>query len=424
MKTRDGNFLQREDFIFSYPLFCNCPDLLTAILKQFSIAFKLQSSERIQNLISMLELWVTANSLHIFTYNQYNKMASVLTVGSNTNSENGEKMGLILQILNSQYKKHRLLPSLPESWTIREFVSAIMKFSPKDVAEQITMIYTEIIAQIQPCELVRQAWDKESCNYEAPFVTGLQDWLTRLCTFGTLTAVLEDPLDRKNFLSFSVQVLFHLHSWNDLCGIILVFGGITNSAVHRLSIWEDVGDEIFEKFTELRVLTNPYHNSSNMRKALEEATVCLPYVNIFLRDLTFANDGNPSYKASPDASSEGNVNRVNKRKAELSSGIVRNLIRSRKKATHAFPIREDIRKTLLSCPRVTNRQLHTTSLWIDPQNRTQPPTKPEWVTSKIIDMPPHWKQIPWKNKNTSLQRWFLAAFVVALLSLVIYQYVI
>lgn len=159
-----------------------------------------------------------------------------------------------------------------------------------------------------------------------------------------------------------------------------------NSSVFRLEAWKKMEEELEEEVKILRVLTNPHRNSRDLRAAMEEATVCLPYVNVFLRDLIFCHDGNQSYKvptpsSSPDLSDRGEE-RINKRKAELTAGIIRNVTRLSKKATHNIPAHDELQQLLRRCPALSGSQLDQASRWVEPRDKVRP-DKPDWVISAI-----------------------------------------
>lgn len=199
--------------------------------------------------------------------------------------------------------------------------------------------------------------------------------------------MLENPKDRHRYLVFMIQVLRHLRSWNDFNGVILIFGGITNSSVHRLSVWHDIDESVMHELEALRVITNPHRNAKELRASMEEAgPPCLPYVNVFLRDLIFTNDGNPSHRPN----SEG-VLRLNRRKAELSAGIVRNVQRLSRKASHQFENLHEVQELLLSCPLLAGSQLDVASRWVEPHQRSRPDTKPEFLVSSLNPTSQRWE---------------------------------
>jgi hypothetical protein len=283
------------------------------------------------------------------------------------------------------------------------------------VAKQITQMFGWTIKRIQPCELVIQAWDKDYSDEEAPYVSYLQTLLYRLRSLASLSAVLEDPSDRRNYLYYMLHVLYYTKSWNDFNGIILIFGGLTNSSVHRLSVWEDIEEEISEELEVIRTITNPHRNSTALRAAMEEASpICQPYINIFLRDLIFSNDGNASFKSDLSGT------RVNKRKAELSAGVVRKLQQLVRKATHEIKPDPELQLFLRSCPSLIGVQLDAGSRWSEPQHRARPDTKPEFMVPPLPPgLPSYSTSLPWQKRTTSVLRsrtGLVLIFVVALLA--------
>lgn len=336
-------------------------------------------------------------------------------------------------------KENLFLPASPPfPMQTTEFVSRLMvrrlrrhgltfqKIPPKDVAVQLTSIFTSVITHIQPCELVRQAWDKNTRDSEAPNVSALQELLYRMRPLASLAAVLEHVADRKAYVLYMVEVLQHLKSWNDFNGIVLIFGGLTNSSVHRLSLWPDIEEEFAEEFDQLRKIMDPHRNSKDLRAAMEAASPpCLPYVNVFLRDLIFTNDGNASYKSSPEnspaSSPEIGSEMINRRKAELATKIIKNVQRLVDKAKYTLPQQADLQHLLLSCPLLTGGQLDLASRWNEPQSRGRPEEKPTYLVPALENTYELVKPRPKRYKNTAVSMPKLIVIILAIIVSIVFR---
>ncbi len=88
------------------------------------------------------------------------------------------------------------------------------------------------------------------------------------------------------------QALREMHNFN---GLMELLAGLRNSAVHRLKkTWEGIPNKYIKSFEEMVELMSPSLNYSKLRGALRTLSPpCVPYLGVFLTDLTFMNDGNP-----------------------------------------------------------------------------------------------------------------------------------
>jgi len=77
-----------------------------------------------------------------------------------------------------------------------------------------------------------------------------------------------------------------------------IIAGFSHPAVHRLKIsWKKVKDKrLIENFEEVQDILSTEGSYSLFRKTLKICNPpCIPYIGIYLTDLTFIEDGNPNY---------------------------------------------------------------------------------------------------------------------------------
>jgi hypothetical protein len=80
-----------------------------------------------------------------------------------------------------------------------------------------------------------------------------------------------------------------------------LFSGLNSSAVSRLKqTWALIDSKKLKILQELELIFTPTHNFKNYRANLESCdtavdTTVVPVVSIFVKDLTFMNDGNNKY---------------------------------------------------------------------------------------------------------------------------------
>jgi len=92
---------------------------------------------------------------------------------------------------------------------------------------------------------------------------------------------------------FSFQRCRLEKNYNALQGIV---SGLQSASVHRLQkSWNEVPKTNINIFRELEALVSPESNFESLRcKLLDVNPPCVPWIGLYLRDLTFVEDGNPN----------------------------------------------------------------------------------------------------------------------------------
>lgn len=90
-----------------------------------------------------------------------------------------------------------------------------------------------------------------------------------------------------------MQHLFNLHNFSTLMAIL---GGLNNSAILRLKQTKrELDKRVIRKVEELEHTMSPKNNYSLLRNELHSvAPPCIPFLAIYMSDLTFVDDGNPN----------------------------------------------------------------------------------------------------------------------------------
>jgi son of sevenless-like protein len=79
-------------------------------------------------------------------------------------------------------------------------------------------------------------------------------------------------------------------------GLLELVGGLNNPSVMRLNqTWKTLNKKYIDLLEKLKLIVSPEHNWKNYRPLMQnEAPPLVPYIGLFLSDLTFINDGNPT----------------------------------------------------------------------------------------------------------------------------------
>jgi len=107
---------------------------------------------------------------------------------------------------------------------------------------------------------------------------------------------VENVRQRGALIEKFIEVAKHCHEYKNFNTTISVVSGLSLAAVRRLKrSWEHVNEKSVKAFDKLSKLMSPTNNHINYRRALSNVNrreTLVPYFGVFMRDLTFFNDGN------------------------------------------------------------------------------------------------------------------------------------
>merc|ERR1712137_1103284 len=169
---------------------------------------------------------------------------------------------------------------------------SVLDYDPKVFAEQLTAFHHQQFRDVPEIELLQQRYSKD----KAPGVGVVSAHFNRLGGWILNQVLANASLDeRANTLRHLLSVCVHLYQLQNYNGTVAIIAAMNNSAIDRLRItWDTLGRPTYlvkEAFAALL-----HDNYSAYRKELKEITPpCIPFLGMFLTDLTFLEDGNPNF---------------------------------------------------------------------------------------------------------------------------------
>lgn len=174
--------------------------------------------------------------------------------------------------------------------------SMINEFDPVVVAEQLCVYDFKLMRNIHPIEYLNQIWGNKD-NEDSPC---LNFFISRfnLESFWAATEILsvKDLKKRTETLKKMIQVTKSCLDNNNFFSTFALLSGLSTNSIQRLKkTWEGLSTKVKNTFTEIEKLMDPSRNMRNYRMALEsKEPPIIPFLPIYLKDLTFINDGNQS----------------------------------------------------------------------------------------------------------------------------------
>jgi len=173
----------------------------------------------------------------------------------------------------------------------------LKRTSAKVIAQQMTYLDTVTFAQIKPEEMLLGNWTRPNKEEVAPTLTYLANYFnkwsywvsTEIITAGS---VHSQAMAVRKFIS----VLCDLYTLNNFNSLMAIMSGLNRASVSRLKkVWAKVPIRLVELFRQQEEVMSPLNNFKYYRQVLAEnrdKKPIIPYLVVFLRDLTFINDGN------------------------------------------------------------------------------------------------------------------------------------
>ncbi|KAI1004147.1 hypothetical protein K3495_g4064 [Podosphaera aphanis] len=188
-----------------------------------------------------------------------------------------------------------------KNWKTGSSQPIILDFDPLEIARHLTMMGIQIFCSILPHELLDSEWTK-GLGSKAPNVRAMATLSTDLSNFVADTILqFEDVKKRANIIKHWIKVAqkcSELHNYDSLMAIIC---SLNSSTINRLKrTWDAVSARRKEMLKNLQTVVEPDKNLANLRRRLHDhVPPCLPFVGMFLTDLTFVNAGNASTRQLP-----------------------------------------------------------------------------------------------------------------------------
>ncbi|KZL81252.1 hypothetical protein CI238_11674 [Colletotrichum incanum] len=183
----------------------------------------------------------------------------------------------------------------------------ILDFEPLEIARQLTIKQMTIFCSIMPEELLASQWMKKR-GVDAPNVKAMTALSTDLSNLVAETILQYSEVKKraaviKQWIKVAHQCL-ELHNYDGLMAIIC---SLNSSTISRLrKTWDSVSVKRREMLRTLQAIVEPAQNNKVLRTRLHDhVPPCLPFLGMFLTDLTFVDIGNPATKQIPTLGGDG-----------------------------------------------------------------------------------------------------------------------
>ncbi|KAF0974622.1 hypothetical protein FDP41_006096 [Naegleria fowleri] len=177
---------------------------------------------------------------------------------------------------------------------------SLLKLEPREVAETLTLLDHSIYNKIKFTEMLGQSWNKDKKRYMAPNIINVTTLFNKISNF-CVHQIVSEPniMSRKKILENLFKTCEILRDMNSFNMVMAIYSSFVSSSVSRLTdTWGMLDEKATKQYEDICKFVSTDNNQRILRDAMDKAYAdgepTTPYLGIYLRDLVFTDDGNPT----------------------------------------------------------------------------------------------------------------------------------
>ncbi|XP_023674547.1 ras-specific guanine nucleotide-releasing factor RalGPS2-like isoform X1 [Paramormyrops kingsleyae] len=174
----------------------------------------------------------------------------------------------------------------------------VLKVTPEEYAGQITLMDAPVFKAIQPEELSSCGWSKKEKHSSAPNAVAFTRRFNQV-SFWVVREILHAQTlkIRAEVLSLYIKTAKKLCDINNLHAVMAVVSALQSAPIYRLTkTWALLSRKDRATFDRLAYLMSKEDNYKRLREYIssQSMTSCIPYLGMYLSDLTYIDSAYPS----------------------------------------------------------------------------------------------------------------------------------
>ncbi|OAD69826.1 hypothetical protein PHYBLDRAFT_115988 [Phycomyces blakesleeanus NRRL 1555(-)] len=176
-------------------------------------------------------------------------------------------------------------------------------FDPLELARQLTLMENSLFCKIRHNEMIGQEFKKKGAVSTAANVKAMIQKSTQVTSWISDSILRDsDPKKRSHIIKFWIKVgdfCLQLSNYNTLMAIR---SALSSTSISRLKkTWEYVSGKYKTMYEQIYRATDSQRNFAEYRQRLTASIApCLPFLGVYLTDMTFIDDGNSNHRTSPN----------------------------------------------------------------------------------------------------------------------------
>ncbi|KAI9493737.1 ras guanine nucleotide exchange factor domain-containing protein [Zychaea mexicana] len=383
----DSKFI--TTFLLTYRSFCTTPELFDALFKRYTLPPPMDlTQEELENwqekklklvrlrVFNVLKSWLE----HYYNEEEDRPMLPLLYEFNDNIVRESMQFGaeqlikLIRKRMDTddagQIKKMTLnvrasdmpQPILPKNMKRLRFLD----IDPLELARQLTIMDSKLYSRIKPVECLDKNWGKGDADNVAANVKASIEYSNQVTAWVTDSILSKDEVKKraavvKHWITVAEKCRL-LNNYNTCMAILSAFD---NSSIGRMKrTWELMNARTTQTLTGIRRLMGANKNFNEYRDIIHKVNPpCIPFLGIYLQDLTFIEDGNSNYLKKSN-------HLINFGKRMKTAEVIRELqqYQSTPYLLQAVPDIQEFIKTHLQSSR-DEETLYNLSLTLEPRER-------------------------------------------------------
>ncbi|KAI8088828.1 ras guanine nucleotide exchange factor domain-containing protein [Halteromyces radiatus] len=241
-----------------------------------------------------------------------------------------------------------------------------LEIDPLELARQLTVMDSKLYSRIKPVECLDKNWGRADAQHTAANVKASIEYSNQVTAWVTDSILSKEELKKRSAVVkhwiYVAEKCRLLHNYNTCMAILSAFD---NSSVGRLKrTWETMSARTTAILTGIRRLMGANRNFTEYRDIIHKVNPpCIPFLGIYLQDLTFIEDGNSNFLKKSN-------NLINFAKRMKTGEVIRELqqYQSTPYILQIVPDIQEFIKTHLQSSR-DEETLYNLSLAVEPRER-------------------------------------------------------
>ncbi|XP_063284342.1 ras-specific guanine nucleotide-releasing factor RalGPS2 isoform X2 [Pelobates fuscus] len=218
----------------------------------------------------------------------------------------------------------------------------VLMVTPEEYAGQITLMDVPVFKAIQPEELSSCGWNKKEKYSSAPNAVAFTRRFNQV-SFWVVREILHAQTlkIRAEVLSHYIKTAKKLYELNNLHALMAVVSGLQSAPVFRLTkTWALLSRKDKTTFEKLEYVVSKEDNYKRLRDYINslKMTPCIPYLGIYLSDLTYIDSAYPSTGSILE----------NEQRSNLMNNILRIISDLQQSCEYEIPLLSHVQKYLNS----------------------------------------------------------------------------
>ncbi|KUJ06548.1 ras guanine-nucleotide exchange protein-like protein [Mollisia scopiformis] len=216
-----------------------------------------------------------------------------------------------------------------KNWKMGGSNPTILEFDPLELARQLTIKEMTIFCSIMPEELLGSEWTKRSGS-NAVNVRAMSTLSTDLSNLVADTILqYDDAKKRAVIIKHWIKIAHKCLELNNYDSLMAIICSLNSSTIIRLKrTWDMVSQKRKDMLKGLQAIVEPDKNYAVLRRRLHDhVPPCLPFVGMYLTDLTFVDAGNAATRQLPGLGDSDGMSVINFDKHTRTAKIIGELQR-------------------------------------------------------------------------------------------------